>query len=265
VLTKLAVWRKGTVARRCLVWLDVALAVMVVAALSGPFVLRLYYLDIGGRALDEARAFAAAYPDAVNPALDRAIRYLQRAVAISPPDGYAYRRLGQAWLLLGANDRAVESLRRAVELRPNHRLTRIELGYAYDGLGQADQALAEYELGGYGPAVDAAIVNYLKVADWKIAAGGGNEALHLLNDRVLRLDPTNLPALYRAMHIYQGMGEQATKEFAEPMRERLRNLSSKEITLPTEPRLMAYVEQAASALVEEGLWTQEEANAVLMR
>ena len=265
MLTRSSGWWKGVDARRRLVWLDVVLVVMVAAALSGPFALRIYYLEIGGRALDEARAFAAAHPDAVNPALDRAIRHLQRAIALSPQDGYAHRRLGQAWLLLGNNEEAAKSLRRAVELRPNHRLTHIELGYAYDGLGQVDQALAEYEQGGYGPAVEAAIVNYLKVADWHATAGGGNEALHILNDRVLRLDPTNLPALYRAVKIYQGMSEQAAIEFAGPMRERLRNLSSEEIILPTEPRLMAYVEQAVSALVEEGLWTQEKADTVLAR
>jgi len=263
VLTMPAGWWKGLIARRRLAWLDVALVVVIAAALSGPFALRVYYLEIGGRELDEAQAFAAAYPDAVNPALDRAIRYLQRAAAISPPDGYAYRRLGRAWLLLGANDRAVESLRLAVELRPNHRLTHIELGYAYDGLGQADQALAEYELGGYGPAVEAAIVNYLKVADWKIAAGGGNEALFLLEQKVQPLDPGNLPVMYRRMKVYEGMSEQAAKELAGPIRERLRGLPDQKIILPAEPRLMAYVEQTASALVEEGLWTPEQARAVL--
>ncbi len=257
MLTRSSGWWKGVDARRRLAWLDVALVVMVAAALSGPFALRIYYLEIGGRALDEAQAFAAMHPGAVNPALDRAIRYLQRAVANGPQDGYAHRRLGQAWLLLGNNEEAVKSLRRAVELRPSHPLTHIELGYAYDGLGQVDQALAEYEQGGYGPAVEAAIVNYLEVADWHVAAGGGNEALHILNDRVLRLDPTNLPALYRAVKIYQGMSEQAAKEFAEPMRERLQHFQLAGVTVPSEPRLAEYLARTMASLVNEGIWQQD--------
>ena len=72
-----------------------------------------------------------------------------------------------------------------------------------------------------------------------------------------------LPALYRMIRIYEGIGEQAAVGFAEPLRERLRALPVGDVTLPTEPRLVAYTEQAIAALVAEGTWTQEKADEVL--
>lgn len=223
-----------------------------------PAVSRVARLERGGRALQEARAFAEQHPSQHNPALDRALSFLQRAVQDVPEDGHAYRQLGQAWLLLGDNERAVAALSRAVELRPNHPLIHVELGYAYDGLGQVERALAAYEKGRYGPALEEAIVNYVKIADWRAAAGAGDVALGIL-EQVLELDPDNLPALYRSMTIYRGISEQANIEFAEPLREQLRELSAKEVAAPTEPRLAAYTAQTIARLVEEGIWTPEQA------
>ena len=178
----------------------VCLAIICIfgAVLLYPHASSVYYLEAGGRALEKAKVFRAAHPHEPNPPLDRALRYFQRATEIDPTDGYAYRRLGQAWLLTGNNEAARDALGRADELRPNHPLIHIELGYAYDGLGQAGRALAEYEKGGYGPAAEAAIVNYLKVADWQASSGAGDYALEIL-EKVLVLEPDNLPALYRMM------------------------------------------------------------------
>jgi tetratricopeptide (TPR) repeat protein len=237
------------------------LAVLVVAVILGiaiqPYALTAYHLQAGDRALQEAKTFAATRPEDVNPALDRAIQHFQQALAHRPQDGYAHRKLGQAWLLLGDNERAVQALSQAAQLRPNHPLIHIELGYAYDGLGQVDRALAEYERGGYGPAVEAAIANYLKVVDWQIAAGGGDEALGILEDKVFELDPDNLPALYRAMRIYESMGQQAAVEFAEPLRQRLRYFALQSVTLPVEPRQVEYLAQTMVVLVDEGIWERE--------
>jgi tetratricopeptide (TPR) repeat protein len=213
-----------------------------------------YHLEAGGWALEEAQSFQAAHPDAINPALDRALRHFARAVEIDPGNGYAYRRLGQAWLLAGDNEQAANALTRAVALRPDNPLAHVELGYAYDGLGQVERALDEYERGRYGPRVNEAIVNYLKVVDWKIAAGGGNEALAILNDKVLKLDPNCLPALYRAMKVYEGISPQAAKEFAEPLRHRLEAYPVEKVAHPTEPRLLAYWKQTLADLKKEGIW-----------
>jgi len=211
---------------------------------------------MGGRALEQARLFAEENPKAPNPHLNQALQSLHRAVETGPEDGYAYRRLGQAYLLLGDNARAAEALSRATTLRPDHPLIWVELGYAYDGLGQTDRAIVAYERGRYGPALEAAIVNYIKVADWKTAAGGGDEALHILQDKVLVLDPDNLPALLRTMRIYEGMSEQAAQQFAEPLRQRLRAMSPDEVAVPTEPRLVEYTRQAMADLVAEGIWSE---------
>jgi tetratricopeptide (TPR) repeat protein len=255
--------KMGEFLRRYGTWLGVAVVCLVGVALTYPHLVSLYHIEAGGRALKEARVFRDAHPHDPNPSLDRALSHFQRATEILPDDGYAYRRLGQAWLLAGNNEAAREALERAVELRPDHPLIHVELGYAYDGLGKVDKALREYEAGGYGPAVEAAIANYLKVADWQAGSGSADYALKILKTKVLVLDEYNLPALYRMIMIYEGIGEQAAVEFAEPLRERLRALPVEDVTLPTEPRLVAYTEQAIAALVAEGMWTQEKADEVL--
>jgi tetratricopeptide (TPR) repeat protein len=228
---------------------------------SAPHLAGAYHLEAGGRALAEARLFAAAHPGTVNPALDRALRHFERAVRHLPDNGDAYRRWGQAWLLAGDNLAASHALSRAAELCPNHPLIYLELGYAYDGLGKVEDALAEYERGGYGPMAEAAIVNYLKAADWQIGATAEDDALDVLERKVLALDEDSLPALYRMMRLYESMDPPS----AQNVRERLRALPDEGIALPTEPRLIAYVEQTVTALVAEGVWTREQADRVLAR
>lgn len=251
--------------RRIILWVGGAALIIALAFVLAPSLLTLYHIEAGGRALEAAEAFAAAHPGETNPRLDEALRHLTRAAEISPQDGFAFRRWGQALLLAGDNEGARDVLLQAVALRPNHPLIHIELGYAYDGLGQVDQALAAYEKGGYGPAVEAAIVNYLKVADWQAGAGAADYALEILQKKVLKLDPDNLPALYRVYRIYRDTSEQAAAEFAAPIREQLQEMARKEMPLPTEPRLLGYVEQAAADLVQEGIWTQEQADHALGR
>jgi tetratricopeptide (TPR) repeat protein len=236
----------------------VVLGAAVLVAVATPILLRptlacVYHLEAGGRALEAARAFVQANPKAANPDLDRALRHLQRAVELAPGDGFAHRRLGQAFLLLGDNERALEALSQAAALRPHFPLIDIEMGYAYDGLGRVERALAAYERGRYGPATEAAIVNYIKLADWKTAAGGGDEALGIL-DKALKLDPNCLPVLVRKLQIYQGMSEQAAREFGEPLRARLAALTADQVAMPSEPRLAAYTREAMETLVKEGVW-----------
>ena len=113
--------------------------------------------------------------------------------------------------------------------------------------------------------MEAAIVNYIKVADWQIGAGAGDYGLEILKTKVLRLDPGNLPAMVRMISIYENTSEQAAAEFAQPIRDRLQAMSDEAIVLPTEPRLAAYVEQAVVALVQEGIWPQDRADRVLAR
>ena len=251
--------------RRALLWIGFAALAIALAFVLGPSLSTLYHIEAGGRALEDAEAFVTAHPGEANPRLDDALRHFSRAAEISPQDGFAYRRWGQALLLAGDNEGARDILLRATELRPNHPLIHIELGYAYDGLGQVDQALAAYEKGGYGPAVEAAIVNYLKVADWQAGAGAADYALQILQEKVLELDPDNLPALYRVYRIYQDTSEQAAAQFAVPIREQLKEMAGKKTTLPTEPRLLSYVEGTAADLVQEGIWNQKQADRALGR
>lgn len=222
--------------------------VLVVTLLAYPYLTAAYHLQAGGRALALAQDSGADHPDQ----LDRAIRHFQRAVESAPADGYIYRRLGQAWLLAGNNEAARDALLRAVDLRPRHPLIWIELGRAYDGLGEAGQALAAYERGGYGPAREAAMVNYLKVADWQIGAGADGEAQAMLA-RVLALDADSLPALYRLL----GICRRAGAAEAETLRERLAALAAEDLARPEEPRLQAYWQATMVSLVEDGIWTGE--------
>ena len=205
-----------------------------------PHAVGAYHLEVGGRALEQAKAFHALHPQQPNPALDQALLHFQRAVETSQ-DGYAYRRLGQAWLLAGDKEKALSALKRAVELRPNQPLTHVELGTAYDGLGQVDLALAAYERGGYGSAVDAAIVNYLKLVDWQIAAGGTTEALRTLQDKVLQLDANNLPALYRILEIADNTGKPEVQELTSTVRQQLQHLPVGSLAVYAEPRLAGYL------------------------
>jgi Flp pilus assembly protein TadD len=238
-----------------------ALALALLAlALSFPYLPIWYQLEAGGRALEAAEAYATAHPEATNSALDGAIRYFERAAAGAPENGYAHRRLGQAWLLAGNNEAARQALLRATELRPDHPLTWIELGRAYDGLGQVDKALQAYEKGRYGPAAEAAIANYLKVADWQIDGGGRRAALDVLETKVLSLDPNNLPALVRMLDLYQALHEE---EHLAALREQVREVRINQLISPSEPRLVAYTEEAVNELVEEGLWRQRKAERYL--
>jgi tetratricopeptide (TPR) repeat protein len=221
-----------------------------------PSLLALYHLEAGGQALEKAEAFRAAHGAAVNPALDRAVRHFQRAVELRPADAYAHRRLGDAWLLAGNNEYAAESLSRAADIRPHNPLAHIELGYAWDGLGRADEAVAAYERGRYGPALSQAIVNYLKLADWRTAASGGHEAQSILQDRVLALDPGNLPALVRLASIYEGMSEDGA-EFARPVREQMKQFPVESVAVSSDPRQAEYLGQTMVALTEDGTWTRE--------
>ena len=250
---------------RHVIWIGWVAACAIITVLFWPDLSTLYHLEVGGASLAKAEAFLAGHPHESNPSLDRALLHLRQATEVSPRNGYAYRRLGQALLLVGNNQAARKVLTRAVALRPDHPLIQIELGYAYDGLGQVENALAQYERGGYGPAVEAAIVNYIKVADWHIGAGAGDYGLEILKTKVLRLDPGNLPAMVRMISIYESTSEQAAAEFAQPLRDHLQAMSGEVIVLPTEPRLAAYVEQAVVALVQEGIWPQDRADRVLAR
>lgn len=251
--------------RRYFLWIGCAALVIALAIALVPMLSTLYHIEAGGRALEAAESFAAAHPGEPNPSLDAALRHFSRAAEISPQDGFAYRRWGQTLLLAGDNESARDILLQATALRPNHPLIQIELGYAYDGLGQVDQALAAYEEGGYGPAVEAAIVNYLKVADWQAGAGAADYALQILQEKILKLDPDNLPALYRVYRIYRDTSEQAAAEFAAPIQEQLQEMARKKTTRPTEPRLLGYFEQTIADLVQDGIWNQNQADRALGR
>lgn len=237
------------------------LALLVVFALALSVllwrpVLAIYHLEAGGRDLAGAEIFRSAHPTADNPSLDRALRHFQQAVAFTPGDGYAYRRLGQAWLFAGNNDAARQALSRAVALRPHDPLAHIALGDAFSGLGDAEKAVAEYEAGRYGAARETAVADYLKVAGWRIAAGSGDVALKILQEKILAFDPNNLAALAKMAAVYDTMG-QAGAAAAAPVRARLKQFATENIAVPASPALAGELAQTMIALTENGTWSRD--------
>ena len=63
--------------------------------------------------------------------LDRALGMVERAVALSPNDGYIVDSLGWAYFRLGNYDKATENLERAIELVPEDPTINDHLGDAY--------------------------------------------------------------------------------------------------------------------------------------
>jgi tetratricopeptide (TPR) repeat protein len=185
--------------------------------------------------------------------------HFKKALNWDERNAQAYRQLGKLYLLLGQNQSAMEALLKASELRPKNPLIHLELGDAYDALGMAKEALEEYERGrGQRLRKEKMIVNYIKMADWNVAAGGGDRAIGILNGKVLALDPDNLYAIYRLVKIYEGISEEA-KEFASPYYEKLRYFSFESIEPRQDVRLKEYTAEAVLGLVEDGVWSLENA------
>lgn len=227
--------------------------------LLSPYLISAYYLELGGREVELGLDFSSEHPEEPNPYFDRALMHFKKALNWDERNAQAYRQLGKLYLLLGQNQSAMEALLKASELRPKNPLIHLELGDAYDALGMAKEALEEYERWrGQKLRKEKMIVNYIKMADWNVAAGGGDKAIRILNGKVLALDPDNLYAIYRLVKIYEGIGEEA-KEFASPYYEKLRYFSLESIEPRRDVRLKEYTAEAVFGLVEDEVWSFEDA------
>ena len=237
-------------------WGVVALASFLMLGIwFGPYVLSLYHLEAGGRALD--RALVPVFPDRLAPEqivdaeqLETGVVHLQEAFQQDPRNVQALRLLARAYLSQGKLEAALETLQQALAARPANLLLRLELGDVYDALGQTEEAVQAYESGGVGSRGLPLAANYLKLADAKAQAGGGDAAI-ILWRKTLAVDPGNLYALYRLAQIHRVLGDEDT---AAVYGERLRHSEPQSVTILLDLRLAEYQAQAMAALVDEGIW-----------
>jgi Tfp pilus assembly protein PilF len=228
---------------------------LVLGIWLGPYALSLYYLEAGGRALDVA--LVPVFPDRLAPEqvvdadeLEAGAAHLREAFQQDPRNVQALRLLARAYLSQGKPEAALEVLQQALTARPANPLLHLELGDVYDTLGQTEEAVQAYESGGVGSRGLPLAANYLKLADAKAQAGGGDAAI-ILWRKTLAVDPGNLYALYRLAEIHYVMGDEQTAAVYE---ERLQYSQPQSITVPLDLRLAEYQAQAMAALVDEGIW-----------
>lgn len=245
----------GILFRRLSSWVAGLALLLVLGFWLGPYVLSLYHLEVGGRALDAA--LVPVFPDRLAPeqvvnaeGLQVGVVHLQEAHRRDSSNVQALRLLARAYLSQGKSEAALEALQQALAVRPANPLLRLEVGDVYDSLGQTGAVIDAYESGGVGSRGVPLAANYLKLADAKVQAGGGDAAI-ILWRKTLAADPGNLYALYRLAQIHRVMGDEDTAAVYE---ERLRYSEPQSVTIPLDLRLAEYQAQAMAALVDEGIW-----------
>jgi tetratricopeptide (TPR) repeat protein len=77
--------------------------------------------------------------------LDKALDYIQRAIALKPENGYIRDSLGWVYYRLGKIDQAIKELEMAVKLSPDDPAILEHLGDVYLESGQMQQALKTYK------------------------------------------------------------------------------------------------------------------------
>jgi tetratricopeptide (TPR) repeat protein len=241
---------------RRLRWVGGGLAVaLALGVWLGPYVLSLYHLEAGGRALDVA--LEPVFLDRLAPEqivdaerLGVGITHLNKSLRWDPRNVQALRLLARAHLSQGRPGAALEALQEAVTMRPENPLLRLELGDVYDSLGQAEAAVEAYEAGGVGSRGVLLAANYLKLAEVQVQQGSGDIAIGLWR-KTLATDPGNLYALYRLARIHRDIGGE---EQAAIYEERLRVFDLQSVAVPIDFRLAEYQGQAMATLVDEGFW-----------
>lgn len=244
--------------RRYLSW---AAALGLIAALGlwlAPYVLSIYHLEAGGRALDEA--LEPVFPDRLAPEqvtdaerLEAAKAHLQSTLHWDPDSVQARRLLARIYFSQGQPEAALDVLQEAVALRPDNPLFHLELGDAYDALGRAEAAIEAYEEGRIGSRSVPLAANYLRVADEKAQQGSGDQAISLWR-KALEADPRNLYALYRLFAMHRDLGDE--KQAAQ-YEERLRYFELESVKVPLDFRLAAFQGRAMVGLIEDEVWERE--------
>jgi len=243
------------------------LALLCILALGlwlRPYVLSIYHLESGGRALEAS--LEPVFPDRLAPEqiveparLQAGMVHLGQAIRWDGRNVQAMRLLARGYLSQGQQQAALEVLQRAAELRPENPLLRLELGDVYDALGRTQEAIEAYEGGGVGSRGEVLAVNYLKMAEAQVQAGSGEVAIDLWR-RVVALDPGNVYARYRLVDIHQDMGDEAR---ATEYELELQHMEPCSVTVPLDPRMAQYQGEGMGALVEVGIWQREKLLAVI--
>ena len=109
----------------------VAIALLAMGVLAFPHLASAYYLEAGGRALDEP---------------ERAAQLLSKAIEWVPDNAQAYRLLAQAYREQGQWAAAVKALTRNTEMRPDNPLGHFELAETYQEIEEAMAALPRVDL-----------------------------------------------------------------------------------------------------------------------
>ncbi len=253
------------IAKRSLT-LVVAVLLMSISILACPYLKSALYLHQGKRTLDGALRELGVNPTEwnqlvshpINPNIDGFIHkagvaagYLRQAVAADPRNAEAYRALGMTYFALGDTSAALKALRSASEVHPGDLASHLVLGDIYDGLGMAERAVAEYERGRYGPSIERAIVNYLKLAGRRLKAGDPNSALPLL-EQVITLDRDNLYALYQFAKISETLSE-------EEIYQRMHHFAPQSIEPRQDRRLHQFTAAIIPSLLEDHIWSLDDA------
>jgi len=195
--------------------------------------------------------------DRVKSHLDVAEWFLDQAVRWDTENLEAYRNLAKIYQIRQDNPADLEVLVQAGDIRPDNPMLHLALGDIYNGLGWAEKAVAEYERGRYGPRIERAIVNYLKLAEWRLKAGDPNSALPLLQ-QVITLDRGNLYALYHFAKICETLGE-GERLLAEETYRRIQPLTPESIEPRQDSRLNKFTAEVIPNLVEENAWSLDSA------
>ncbi len=255
------------IAKRSLTLL-VAVLLVSTSLLACSYLKSAFYLHQGKRILDSAlreqgvssTEWTQLVSHPINPNVDGFIQkagvaagYLRQAVAADPRNAEAYRALGMTYFALGEGSAALEALTAASEVRPDDLATHLATGDIYDGLGMAEKAVAEYERGRYGPSIERAIVNYLKLAEWRLKPGDPNSALPLLQ-QVISLDQGNLYALYQFAKICETLSE-GEALLAEEIYRRIQHFAPQGIGPHQDRRLDQFTAATIPDLVESHIWS----------
>jgi len=260
-----------TIAERFLILLVVVLLASI-SILAYPYLKSAFYLHQGKRTLHEVLSeqgvsstqWTEVVSHPINPNVNGfiyeasvAARYLRQAIAADSSNAEAYRALGTTYLALGEASAALEALTSASQVRPYDLATYLAIGDIYDGLGLAERAVAEYERGRYGAAIERAIVNYLKLAEWRLKAGDPNSAPPLLQ-QVISLDRDNLYALYQFAKICETLRE-GEALLAEETYRRIQHFAPQSIGPHEDRRLDQFTAGIIPALVEDHVWSLDDA------
>jgi tetratricopeptide (TPR) repeat protein len=231
---------------------------LVVGVGARPWALSCYYLEAGSQALQVA--LAPVFTDRLAPEqvvnaeqLAAGADYMRKALQWDPHNVQARRQLARVYVSQDQPEMALEELSAALAVRPANPLLQLELGDVYDSLGQTEEAIKAYRAGRVGSRRASLAVNYIKLADAQVEAGGGDVAIDLWR-QMLKADPGNLYALYQLARIHRELGDKKT---AKAYEEQSRNLDLRSVSIPLDGRMAEYQAQAMIGLVDAGVWRRD--------